>query len=99
MSQCQLSLNPNKHCLKILQETLLNSASKDFLPFMVGQSHDSFTLLSVKDLMLFQHGQQAIQVLCTGYRQWHSKAKLGVKQHVLCPSVSGKLKSAKMLKC
>jgi hypothetical protein len=30
---------------------------------MVGQSHDSFTLLSVKDVMLFQHCQQAIDVL------------------------------------
>jgi hypothetical protein len=27
---------------KILQETLLNSAANDLLPFMVGQSHDSF---------------------------------------------------------
>jgi hypothetical protein len=59
----------NKHCSKILQEILLNSVSNDLLPFMVGQSHDSFTLLSVKDVMLFQHCQQAIQVLCTGYRQ------------------------------
>jgi hypothetical protein len=39
------------------------------IPFMVGQSHDSFTLLSVKDVMLLHHCQQAIQVLCTGYRQ------------------------------
>jgi hypothetical protein len=36
---------------------------------MVGQSHDSFTLLRVKDVMLFQHYQQTIQLLCTGYRQ------------------------------
>jgi hypothetical protein len=28
----------------------------------------NFTMLSVKDVMLFQHGQQAIQVLCTEYR-------------------------------
>jgi hypothetical protein len=38
----------NKDCLEILQETLLNSASHDLLPFMVGQSRDSFILLSVK---------------------------------------------------
>jgi hypothetical protein len=38
------------------------------LPFTVGQSQDSFKLL-VKDVMLFQHCQQVIQVLCTGYRQ------------------------------
>jgi hypothetical protein len=36
---------------------------------MVGQSHDGFTLLSVKDVMLFQRYQQTIQVLCMGYRQ------------------------------
>jgi hypothetical protein len=35
----------NKHCSKILQETLLNGVSND--------SHDSFTLLSLKDVMLF----------------------------------------------
>jgi hypothetical protein len=34
---------------------------------MVGQNHDSFTLLGVKDVMLFQHFQQAIQVMCTGH--------------------------------
>jgi hypothetical protein len=59
----------NKHCSEILQETLLNGVSYDLLPFMVGQSYDSFTLLSVKDVMLFQHCQLAIQVLCTGHRQ------------------------------
>jgi hypothetical protein len=36
------------------------------LPLMVGQSLDSFTQLSVKDVM-FQHRQQAIHVLSTGY--------------------------------
>jgi hypothetical protein len=56
-----LQSNANKHCSQILQETLLNSVSNDSLPFMVGQSHDSFTPLSVKDVMLFQHCQQAIQ--------------------------------------
>jgi hypothetical protein len=45
----------NKHCSKILQETLLNSVSNDLIPFVVGQSYDSFTLLSVKDVMLFHH--------------------------------------------
>jgi hypothetical protein len=39
-----------------------------FLLFRVGQSYDSFTLLSVKDV-LFQHCQQAIKVMDTGYRQ------------------------------
>jgi hypothetical protein len=39
------------------------------LPFMVGQSHDGFTLVSKKDEMLFQHCQQAIQVLCMGSKQ------------------------------
>jgi hypothetical protein len=38
----------NKHYLKILQETLLNSVVNELLPFMVGR-HNSFTLLSVKD--------------------------------------------------
>jgi hypothetical protein len=41
---------PNKHS-KILQETLLNSVSNDLLPLIVGQSHDSFALVSVKDVM------------------------------------------------
>jgi hypothetical protein len=40
--------------------------SYDLLPFLVGQSHDSFTLLSVKDAMLFQRCQQAVQVLYMG---------------------------------
>jgi hypothetical protein len=46
---------------------------------MVGQSHDSFTLLSVKDLMLFQRCQQAIQVLCMRLDRGHSEANLGIK--------------------
>jgi hypothetical protein len=58
-----------EHCSEILQEQLLNSVSNELLPFMVGQSHDSFTLLSVKEVMLFQHCQQTIQVLCTGHKQ------------------------------
>jgi hypothetical protein len=41
----------NKHCSKISQETLLNNVSNELLPFMVGQSYDSVTLLSVKDVM------------------------------------------------
>jgi hypothetical protein len=56
----------NKHCSKISQETLLNSVSNDLLRFVVGHSHDCFTLLSVKDVMLFVHCQQVIQQLCTG---------------------------------
>jgi hypothetical protein len=68
---CHLTGGPaiavcNKYCSKILQETLELS---DLLPLMVGQSHDSFTLLSVKDVMLFQHCWQANQVLSMGYRQ------------------------------
>jgi hypothetical protein len=61
--------NDNKPCSEILQKTLLNSVSNDLLPFMVGQSHDNLTLLRVEEVMLFQHCQQAIQVLCTGHRQ------------------------------
>jgi hypothetical protein len=53
----------NKHCSKILQETLSNSVSNGLLPFMVGQGLHIFTLLYVRDVMLFQHCQQAIQVL------------------------------------
>jgi hypothetical protein len=58
----------NKHCLEILQEALLNSVSNDLLPLMVGQSHGSFTLLSAKNVMFFQHCQKAIRVLCTEFR-------------------------------
>jgi hypothetical protein len=58
----------NKHCSKILQETFFNSVSNELFPYMIGQSHDNFTLLSVKDVMLFQQCVQAIQVLCTGCR-------------------------------
>jgi hypothetical protein len=43
----------NKHCWEILQETLLNSVSNDSLPLMVGQSHESFALLSAKNVMFF----------------------------------------------
>jgi hypothetical protein len=39
------------------------------LSFMVGQGHARFTLPSVKDVMLFQHIQQAMKVLGTGYKQ------------------------------
>jgi hypothetical protein len=55
--------------LKILQESRLSTVYNDLIPFTVGQSRESSTLLSVKDAMLFQHRQQAIQVLCIGYRQ------------------------------
>jgi hypothetical protein len=40
--------------------------SNELLPFMVEQSHGRFNLQSVKDVMLFQHCQQAILILCTG---------------------------------
>jgi hypothetical protein len=45
----------NKHCWKILQEIILKIVSNDLILFMVGQSHNSFTLLSVKDVLLFGH--------------------------------------------
>jgi hypothetical protein len=64
-----------EHCSEILQETLLTSVSNDLLPLMVGQSHDSFTLLSAKNVMSFQHCQRAIQVLRTEYRQEALRSK------------------------
>jgi hypothetical protein len=42
----------NTRCSKILQSTLLISVANDLRPFMVGRSHDCFTLLSVKDVKL-----------------------------------------------
>jgi hypothetical protein len=42
----------NKHCSKILEETLFNRVSNELLPFVVKQSHDSFTLLSVNDTVI-----------------------------------------------
>jgi hypothetical protein len=39
--------------------------SNDWFPFVVGQSHYHLTQLSVKDVLLFQHCQQGIKVLCT----------------------------------
>jgi hypothetical protein len=60
---------------------LLNSVSNDLLPLMVGQSYDSFTLLSVTDVMLFQHCQQVIQVPCMGYTGGTLK-QISVKEHV-----------------
>jgi hypothetical protein len=50
-----------KSC-RILQKMLLNSVANDLLPFMVKISHESFTLLRVNDVGLFQHGQQANKV-------------------------------------
>jgi hypothetical protein len=41
--------------LKISQETPLDIAFYELLPFIVEQTRDSFALLSVKDVMLFQH--------------------------------------------
>jgi hypothetical protein len=58
---------------------------------MVGQSHDSFTLPSVKDVMLFQHCQQSIQVLYTACKQealWNKPEC----QVLLCPWASDKIK-------
>jgi hypothetical protein len=54
---------------KHLAGSTFNSVFKDLLLFMVGQNHDSFTLLGVKDVMLFQHCQEAMKVLSTGDRQ------------------------------
>jgi hypothetical protein len=51
----------------------------DLFPFMVGQSHDSFTLLSIKDVMLLQHCQQAMQCCAWGTDKKHSEANLSVK--------------------
>jgi hypothetical protein len=51
---------------------------------MVGQSHDSFTLLSVKDVMLFWHCQQAIRLLPFKVGQSHdSFTLLSVKDVIL----------------
>jgi hypothetical protein len=61
----------HKHWEKALFEKLAGYTFEkffiDLLPFVVTQSHDSFTLLSLKDVMLSQYCQQAITVLCTGY--------------------------------
>jgi hypothetical protein len=62
-----------------LAANTFESVSYDLLPLNVGQSHDSFTLLSVKDVKLFQHCQQAIKVLCTGTDRRRSEANLSVK--------------------
>jgi hypothetical protein len=74
----------NKHCSKILQEQLLNSISNGLLPFMVGQSHGSFTLLSAKDVMLFQHCKASRPSKCfeRGTDMRHSEANLSVKEHL-----------------
>jgi hypothetical protein len=74
----------NKHCYKISQETHLNSVTYDLLPFMVGQRHESFTLLSVNDVMLFQHCQQAIKVMCTRHREEALWSKPGSQATCFC---------------
>jgi hypothetical protein len=51
---------PNRYCLKILQETLLNSVLIDLLPFMVGHSHDSFYTAECQ-------GGDAISALSAGH--------------------------------
>jgi hypothetical protein len=76
---CQKSMETeNKNCSKILQKTLLNSVLKDLLLFMVGQSHDTCTLLSVK-YVLFQHCQQAINCCAQSTDRRHSEANLSAK--------------------
>jgi hypothetical protein len=59
----------NKDCSKILQETRLNRVANGLLPFLVGQSHESFTLLIVNGVGLFQHCHQANKVICMECRQ------------------------------
>jgi hypothetical protein len=63
-------ISVNKHCSKILQETLLNSVSKDLLPFMVGQSHDSFALSRMCVISALSAGNSS---------DVHSEGNLGVK--------------------
>jgi hypothetical protein len=64
----------------------VNSISNDLLPIRVEQSHASFTLLSVKGLMLFQHCKQAVQVLfMAGYRQETLLRKPESQAMFLCP--------------
>jgi hypothetical protein len=55
--------------IKQMKKLSINGVSNDLLHFRVCQSHDSFTLLKVKGVIIFQQCQQAIVVLCTGYRQ------------------------------
>jgi hypothetical protein len=50
---------------------------------MVGQSQDSFALLSNKDVVLFQHCQQAIQVLNT------EQLYLSIKWQFICAKFGG----------
>jgi hypothetical protein len=85
-------LKENRHRSKIQQEAQLSCAFNDLFPFIIGQSHDSFTLpgvknvmsyhlcftlLSVKDVMLFQHClQNGLQTMLTGSSP---EANLGVK--------------------
>jgi hypothetical protein len=82
VGKCAFKLYLNIICSKISHETLLNTCSviHDFLlPLMVGQSHDSFKLLSVKDVILFQHCQQVIQGCARGTDRRHSEANMGGK--------------------
>jgi hypothetical protein len=66
---------------------------------MVGPSRDSFALLSAKDVMLFHHCQQAIQMVCMGYRQEALCSKPWCQVICLCvhDRVNDKLKSAEIL--
>jgi hypothetical protein len=81
LSPCLLC---NKHCSKISQETLLNSVSNDLRPLMIGQSRDSFTLLSVKDVMLFRHCQQDIHACAVHRVQIGCTLKQTCESHVTC---------------
>jgi hypothetical protein len=74
----------NKHCSETLQGTLLNSVSNDLPPFTVKHSHDSFTLPTVKDVMLVQHCQQSVYVLCTGDRREAFWSKLKCQVACFC---------------
>jgi hypothetical protein len=50
---------------------ILSIGSYDLLSFMVGQSHDSLTLLGVENVIFFfsMSAGRTVQVLCTWYRQ------------------------------
>jgi hypothetical protein len=68
----------NKHCSEILQETLLNSVSNDLLPFMVGQSHYTCTLLNTKNVMLFSIVNRPFKCCAQSTDRGLSEANLSV---------------------
>jgi hypothetical protein len=63
--------------------TIQKSVSYKLLSFRVGQSHDSFTLLSIKNVILFQHCQQVIQVLCIGIQTGSTLKQTWVSSNIL----------------